>query len=82
MTLCIQKLKHSLIGTDGKKGKIGCMVRIYDFYSKEETDVVLKVVKGHRQGADGTILHFDEPPMPHRSKYHKSHRASDVIIVR
>lgn len=66
---------------NGRRGKIGAFVRIYDFYNKKETDVILKVVKGHKQGSDGTILHFEEPPMPHVSMYHKTHRASDVIIV-
>lgn len=65
---------------NGKRGKIGSLVKIIDFYENKETDVVLKVVKGHKQGANGTILHFDEPPMPHISKYEKQHKASEVII--
>lgn len=66
---------------NGKKAKIGSLVRIYDPYNEEETEIVLPVREGYKQGADGTILVFDLPPMPHRSKHHFSHRASEVIAV-
>lgn len=71
----------SFTDRNGKKGKAGSLVKIYDTYENRETDIVLPVIKAHKQGSDGTILHFDSPPMPQHSIYHKQHRAKDVVIV-
>lgn len=66
---------------NGKRGKIGDLVRIVNKYTLKETDVILEVKRAHRQGADGTILHFDNPPDPDYPS-NKSHRANETIIVR
>lgn len=67
---------------NGKRGIVGkSKVRIVDIYTEKETDIILVPIGGYKQGADGTILKFDSPPMPQVSIYNLTHCAADVIIV-
>lgn len=72
---------NSATDKEGNKIRVGTTVEIFSIYDKKSTGRKLVVIGIHHQGRDGTILHFDEPPIlgfPH----HFSHIAADTKVCK